>query len=370
MPPMFKLDTRIDLDYERFLRWWGGELAFLVPERLRKVLGQGRERLVLTRSDGLLTIHRAGQGRMRALGQWPLEEAGSALREQLFAENPGLDDAETVLRLSPAQSLLKVFKLPAVAEENLKQVVAFEMDRLTPFSGPHVYFDVKVLERIKETRQIRVELALVPRRLLDPMLEELAASGWRPERVDVAKGEEGFLGHDLLPDRFRLPQSPLPKWLAIAASVLLSALLMGALSLPIMMDRSLLAELQAQVKATGKVAQEVQDLRENAEKLVNENDFLLRKKHEDPILVDMLEELTKVIPDQTSLNGLQYRDRKVIIQGQSPTASSLIERMEASPYFKNTSFVSPVTKDVSNGQERFQIASEVVNGRFFEKPAE
>ena len=367
---MFKLDTRIDLDHERFLRWWGGELAFLVPAPLRKLLGQGRARLILTRNDGLLKISGGFQDGVRELGQWPLEEAGPALREQLLAENPSLDDAEWVLRLNSSQSLVKVFKLPAVAEENLRQVVAFEMDRLTPFSGPQVYFDTRVLERLKETRQIRVEVALAPRRRLDPILQELAASGWLPERVDVGLGEDGFLGHDLLPDQFRQPRSPWPKRLTIAASVLLSALLMGALGLPIVMDRSLLAELQAQVKAATKTAQEVQDLRETAEKLTNENDFLLRKKREEPVLVDVLDELTKVIPDQTSLNGLQYRDRKVVIQGQSQTASSLIERMEASPYFKKTSFVSPVTKDVSTGQERFQIASEVVNGRFSEKPAE
>lgn len=370
MPPMLKLDTKIDLDYQKFLRWWGGELAFLVPGPVRKLLGGGRDRLILTRDNGLLSVCMTGRDGLRVLGQWPLEEAGPRLREQLFAEHPELDEAELVLRLGPSQSMTKTVKLPAVAEENLRQVVAFEMDRLTPFSAAQVYFDVKVLERLKEARQIRVELALAPRRTLEPILEELAAFGWRPERVDLGKGEQGFLGHDLLPDQFRPPQSRWPKRLTIAASVLLFGLLVGALGLPILMDRSLLAELQVQVKAASKTAQEVQDLRENAEKLANENDFLLRKKRDEPALVDMLDELTKVIPDQTSLNGLQYRDRKVILQGQSPTASSLIERMEASAYFKKTSFVSPVTKDVSNGQERFQIASEVVNGRFSENPGE
>jgi general secretion pathway protein L len=87
-------------------------------------------------------------------------------------------------------------------------------------------------------------------------------------------------------------------------------------------------------------------------------------------MVDMLNELTRVIPDQTSLYGLQYRDRKLVIQGRSPAASSLIELIEASPYFKNTSFVSPVIKDIASGQERFQIASEAVNGRSSENPVQ
>jgi len=366
---MLKLDTRIDLDLEKFLRWWGGELAFLIPARLLKLLGGGRTRLVLTRSGGVLSAAHWRETGVRELGQWALDETGPGLREQLYAGDPELDEAELILRLSPGQSLVKVFKLPAVAEENLQQVAAFEMDRLTPFKAAQVYFDVRVLERLADTRQIRVELALAPRPKLDLLLDELAAHGLRPERVDVGSAAAG-LGYDLLPDKFRSPKSRLPKRLTLASAALFFVLAIAVMSLPILKNRSLVDTLQREVKAAGKVAQEVQALREDAEKQANENGFLAQKKQQEPALVDMLEELSKVIPDQTSLNGLQYRERKVIIQGQSPAASSLIELMEASPYFKNTSFVSPVTKDISNGQERFQIASEVVNGRHSEKPAE
>ena len=366
---MLKLDTRIDLNFEKFLHWWGGELAFFVPKPLLKLLGGGRARLVLTRKGDVLSAAYSGAEGVRELGLWPLDGRAIGNRGQLLAENPELDDAELIFRLGPEQSLARVFKLPAIAEENLPQVAAFEMDRLTPFNASQVYFDVKLLERLTGTRQIRVELAVVPRKLLDGFLDELIAMGWHPERVDLEAGNDS-LGHNLLPEKFCPPKSRLPKIFTIAASILLLSLLLAVLGMPILMNQKLVAELQAQVKSAGKIAKEVQELREDAEKLSNENGFLAHKKHHEPIMVDMLDELTKVIPDQTSLNGLQYREHKVIIQGQSPAASSLIERMEASPYFKNTSFVSPVTKDVSNGQERFQIASEVANGRFSEKPTE
>ncbi|MEI7868628.1 MAG: PilN domain-containing protein [Candidatus Methylumidiphilus sp.] len=366
---MLKLDTRIDLNFEKFLRWWGGELAFFIPQRLLKLLGGGRARLVLMRTgEGLSAAYFDGDG-VRELGLLPLDESAPGKRGQLLAENPGLDNAELVLRLRPEQSMARVFKLPAIAEENLQQVTAFEMDRLTPFTAGQVYFDVKLLDRLAATRQIRVELALAPRKTLDALLDELIPFGWRPERVDLERGHD-TLGHNLMPEKFRPPKSRLPKIITVASAALSFSLLLAVLGLPILMNQRLLDELQTQVKAVGKVAKEVQELRENAEKLSNENGFLLQKKRHEPVMTDMLDELTKVIPDQTSLNGLQYREHKVIIQGQSPAASSLIERMEASTHFKNTSFVSPVTKDVSNGQERFQIASEVTNGRFSENKPE
>jgi general secretion pathway protein L len=366
---MLKLDTSIDLDWQKFLRWWGGELAFFVPHKLLKLLGGGRVALVLERLEDALSASYLSEEGVRALGLMPLDGDAAGKRGQLLAENPELENAELILRLRRGQSLAKVFKLPAIAEENLHQVTAFEMDRLTPFTAGQVYFDVKVLERLPATRQIRVELALAPRKTLDGIMDELAAIGWRPERVDLEGGQDR-LGHNLLPEKFRPPKSRLPQLITLASAVLLVTLTVAVLGLPILMNQQLLEELKAQVKSAGKVANEVQELRETAEKLTNENGFLLQKKRHEPVMVDMLDELTKVIPDQTSLNGLQYRERKIIIQGQSPAASNLIEQMEASAHFKNTSFVSPVTKDVSNGQERFQIASEVVNGRFSEKPAE
>jgi general secretion pathway protein L len=366
---MLKLNSQVNVDLEKFWHWWTGELAFLIPEWLRKLLGAGRPRLILARNEEGLNASLADANGVRHLGLWMLDDASANIREQLFATAPDLEDAELLLRLDPSQALVKVFKLPGVAEENLQQVATFELDRLTPFKGDQVYFDVRVLERLADTRQIRVELALAPRAKLDVILDELAALGLQPERVDVANGTER-LGHDLLPDKFRPPRNRLPKILNIASGTLLVLLALAVLIVPILKNRSLVAELQREVKAETKIAAEVQEVRENAEKLSTENGFLVKKKRQEPAMADMLEELTKIIPDQTSLNGLQYRERKIVIQGQSPTASSLIERMEASPYFKNTSFVSPVTKDISNGQERFQIASEVVNGRFSDKPAE
>ena len=225
------------------------------------------------------------------------------------------------------------------------------------------------LERLSESRQIKVEMVLTPRSRLDPLLEELAAAGWRPDRVDVGPEPSG-MGYDLLPEKYHPARNRLPQILnGVAAGVLL-LLAVAVLLFPVAMNQSLVDDLQREVKSASKTAGEVETLKGDAEKLMHENSFLQRKKQDEPAMVDMLEEMTKVIPDQTWLNGLQYRDRKVVIQGQSPAASSLIERFEGSPFFKNASFVSPVTKDIASGQERFQIATEVVNGRFVKKPAQ
>jgi general secretion pathway protein L len=364
---MLKLDTRINLDFAKFIRWWAGELSFLVPARLKKWLGRAEEYLILARDgDGLSAVHHSGEGD-RPLGRFSLDENGARKRERLLEETPGLAEAKVLFRLSASQGLRKTLKLPMAAEENLAQVLAFEMDRLTPFKSDQVYYDAKVAARSSATRQITVDLLLTPRGKLDALIEELTAWGWQPAIVDIA-GDSPLGLFNLLPHKYRPVRSRWPGTFNAALASIIVLLLAALAILPIWIDRSVAAALEQEVRKVSKIAKEVEALRQEADKLQQEARFLQQKKRAEPVVSDMLEELSRVIPDNTWLNGLQYNDKKTVIQGQSPSASSLIELIEASPYFRNTSFVSPVTKDVSSGLERFQIASEVVNGRFAENP--
>jgi general secretion pathway protein L len=366
---MLKLDSRANQELAKFFQWWGGELLSLIPEKIRGFFLQERAKLVLTRVADGLALTLAEHGSNRVIGEFSFDEDGVKRREALFQENPALLEAELVLKLADDQCLLRHLKLPAAAEENLKQVVAFEMDRWTPFKAEQVYFGTRVTERLPDTKQIRFELALTPKQKLDPLIDEVIAAGWRPERVDIGPEPEGH-GMDLLPERFRPHRSRVPQIVTGIAATILLLILGAAFAVPITMNRSMAEELRLEVKKASKVAEEVETLKKEVERQRNEHSFLSRKKRNEPTMLDMLNELTKVMPDDTWLNGLQYRDRKVTVQGQSPAASSLIERIEASDVFKNTSFVSPVTKDVASGQERFQITSEVTSRGASEKPTE
>lgn len=372
---MLKLEAPLELELSRFFRWWGSALVSLIPKKWRIK----RPRIVLKIDSDRIDAHYhesppslwekeafADDSGWLDLGSFSLDEAGLLKREQIFAKMPELKQAECALMLSSGQFLQNTVKLPMAAEENLRQVMAFEMDRLTPFKAESVYFDFIARERDTETRRIAVDWALTPKPKLDEFLESLLNLGFHPERVDLGNGLEGS-GYNLLPEKYRQKKDNKALILSIA---LFSVLSIAVLLLPLLMSRSLLLDLQQQSKSFAKTAKEVESLREQVEKQEHESGFLSQKKRVEPAMLDMLNELSRVIPDSTWLNGVQYRDHRLIIQGQSPAASSLIEQIEKSPYFKNTSFVSPVTKDVATGYERFQISSEVENGRFSDKSPE
>jgi general secretion pathway protein L len=76
----------------------------------------------------------------------------------------------------PAHELLrKRIVLPAAVEENLAQVLTYDLDRHTPFKADELYFDATVVERNAARNTVTVDLAAARRTAIDPALKSRAA---------------------------------------------------------------------------------------------------------------------------------------------------------------------------------------------------
>ena len=363
---MIDFDAPIEAQFQKFWRWWLSEITQIIPDQALKLLTRGQELLVLTLDQDQWVIRRIQGAQESEIKRIALNDLGPGHFAEFIAEHPNLAETQIALRLIKGQGLRRQFKLPMAAEENLAQVIALEMDRLTPFTQDQVSFATRVLSRTKATRQILVELILARRDFLENALDTLSRAGWHPINVHL-EGETKTNEYNLIPERFKPQGDKLVEMLNIGLSSAILAILILILVLPVWITRTEAMKVQAELKRTTKAAKEVEDMREQAEKLLHQAQFLQDKKRSEPILVDAMDELTRVIPDDTWLNGLQYANHRVVIQGQSPSASVLLKQIEGSRHFKDVSFVSPVTKDAGNNLERFQIAFDVVNGRFSEE---
>ena len=83
--------------------------------------------------------------------------------------------------------LRKALDLPLAAEDDLDQLLRFEMDRLTPFRAEDVVFAQRVLERDPERQRMTVELQVAPRAVVEQALAMAAACKVRPTRVELAR---------------------------------------------------------------------------------------------------------------------------------------------------------------------------------------
>lgn len=351
-----RLDLKINprLDWRTAWRWWRDGLLAWLPLRMRRWLAGSSRRLVIhVDQDGYMLVREAA-------GQAPLElerlDRGSPDWSALVQRFRTEQARRLVLRVPADQALIRTLSLPLAAEKNLRQVMGFEMDRLTPFAVAQVYYDAILLERQAEQRRLRVELTALPRTEVDPVLTQLRQQGLPPDVLDVA-GRRPEL--NLLPPEQRPRRGRWSRGLRTGVMAITLLLILAAVVLPIWQQRRLVIAAMANVARIQKSAGQTLALRDQLDQVLATSRMLAQKKQTSPARVDLLRELTLILPDDTWVERLQINGDAVQIIGQSAKASALIGLVEASPLLGSAAFMSPVTTDPRTNKERFVLGARI-----------
>ena len=350
----------------RFLAWWFAELAACVPRpvkalfvrtprRLAVYLGEREARFALLRSSGTRDIGRVDLG--------DGDEASVKRNVAQRLRRVRTSRAWVALILDESRALRYRAQLPLAALENVREVVGFEMDRHTPFKADQVYYDHRIVATDRDGKLINVEVLFAPRAGIDPLVERLAMWGLRPAFIGADLPlEAGNGGLNLLPsERRRRHRLGLGLPSAILALLALGMAAV-ALYLPLKtfeLERQLLDQHLAKVRTQ---ARAVNGLKEQLAKAAAADRFLVERKLATPPVVGLLNELTRLLPDNTRLTRATLKHGKLTLSGYSASASALIALLERSEELTSVRFSSPVTNDPRLGLERFNITA-VVRGR-------
>jgi len=87
--------------------------------------------------------------------------------------------------------------------------------------------------------------------------------------------------------------------------------------------------------------------------------YLVNIKERNPSIIELLNLLTKAIPDHTYVNRFSLEGRLVSIQGSSASASELIPIIDKTGLFDDIRFAAPVTQSGGDGLERYSIAAQI-----------
>ena len=341
-----------------YVSWWRDELAGMLPDTWRRRFERRHDVLVLTLLGDEVRISRRANGRGEELGtiSTTLPNAG----ERMAAMLSGLKVASTRVEVAvPSDKLLvKQIQLPLAAEENLRQVLGFEMQRQTPFRAEQVFFSYRTTARRVESQQITVRLCVVPRTVVERVLDYLA--GWDlVPAAGTGSGEKGQADgvFTFVPsEAAQRPSSRLSRGLVALNLVLLVCVV----AVPLVQQQRHLDRLSAQFAEVRAAATTAAGLQQQIDKHSAQSRYLFGYKAERPASVELLEELSRRLPDDTWLFRLEVRDGKVHLQGTSTRASSLIAGLEGSAFFQGVRFASPVTQDGASGRERFHLSASVV----------
>jgi len=341
----------------RFLAWWGGELAALLPTRVRDQFVERRDEIrIEIAPEGGFTLTRVPATSEADVHQLAVDAVTEDWQSALIALRARSEvPADLVLIVERRGVLDRHLSLPLAAEDNLAQVIAFEMDRQTPFKPEQVRFDHRVTKRDLVARQLGLDLLIAPKTVVDAATAPVNSAGLALDAIDILATDGRRSGFNLLPPESRAPRSRREQqlnWLLAAIVVLLA---WSAMSLSIHNRERVLADLQADVDQVRVEARKVAKLDAELTDAVSGANFLTEKKLAHPIVIDIIKDLTERLPENTSLQRLSVNRGEVQIQGASAEASALIAILQKSALIEGPAVQGAITPDPRTQKEQFMI---------------
>lgn len=348
-----------------FLAWWKGELAGLIPAGLRERMVSPRPSiwLVLDETGGRLSLWRGGKSPER-LDELLLSDELQSLRQRWAAALARFEDGSPEVRLClPADHLLACpVEQPLAVEANLANALGYQLDQLTPFRTSDVLFDYQTVERNTQAGRLKLDLRLVPKTVVNPLLDRLNAIGIRPHAVDSLGDGDGVPrveGFNLIPEsqrpRYVYRRARL-NWVLAGVALLVLGLVM-AQSLYLRMNT--VESLQAEVDALRIEADQVMSLQSQLEDSLQAANFLAERRRRQPVVIQVLDEVSRVLPGDMWINQLQVRGDQLTLMGLADGSSRLIEIINASPLLDDAAFRGSINVDPATGKERFNAQASI-----------
>ncbi|MBK7470959.1 MAG: hypothetical protein IPI73_10405 [Betaproteobacteria bacterium] len=300
---MATLDAAVSIGEQvrRFWRWWRGQLRECVPAGIDRWLSRLNVVPLAVPEGGGYSLYRFDGARWQRVasvsGNSP-ETLAKALGDALRRAGA----ARFAVSLPPGQFLAKNISLPQAAEENLRNALRYELDRHTPFKADDVGFDCCVVGRDDRNREINVNLVIAPKATISLAVAGVAGTGLLVTAVRPGFPDRATLPIDLLPhdDNAEGNLLRLGRWVPWVLLVLLG---LTALVLPIYQKRAQVIELQPQVNMAAQQAQAADILHQQLARAQAEYNFVLQKRYAAPTALQLLGEVTRILPDDTWLQS-------------------------------------------------------------------
>jgi general secretion pathway protein L len=354
-----------------FFTWWKSELLGCLPKKWRERLSAPPAQLVfalLPTAGGEPPRVRAARMRgseAEVTTELELSDPAALRRGLARIEIVQDESAERrVLALGAHQVLRKRLQLPLPAEENLAQVLSFEMDRQTPFKANEVHYDYRVVKRDTAARTLLVDLAVLPKAQLEQSLAPFTQTELRFDAIDVSatRSEVQFselAGFNLLPEAQRHRGSDSGGALRWILALALLALIGLAMVQSLQARRAALAHLQQRTELQQQKALETARLAAQVREAIDSANFLVERKLKQPETLKIMRELTDIVPNDTWLERVTFVGKSVQLQGLAPSADRMLLLLENSQYLTKAQFQGVIQPDPSSKLERFTVQADL-----------
>ena len=351
-----------------FWRWWGLALASWLPASMRALLALDGRRLLLRHAAGELRVALERSGQARELVRLPWQADGAAEDPLQGMLPPALAALPRWLVLPADAALRRPLLVPAAAGDRLREVLGFEIDRQTPFTADEVRHDARVTGR-RDDGQLEVELVVLPRAVCDAAITRVGGAGAGLAGIDLDDAGGEPLEVNLLPEASRHRRTdPWQRWnLARAARAVVAI----ASAMWMVLDNRRDAADAFEQASLARIAQarEASDQRRQVADHIEGMQYLAGLRAERPTMVEILDELSRRLPDNSFLEKLSVENDRLLLIGQSTEASALVRELGESPLWSAPALAGALQQDPRSRRDRFTLTAELVVGASGAAPA-
>ena len=343
-----------------FANWWRDQLVSLVPRVVKSALESLRVRhRIDVEPEGVKLFRRRW---FSAPGSWKqlqvIFRQPKAVAELFRPRLAALGVRRKVLITVPVEQLLtRQVELPRSVAANVSDIARLEARALVPGGSNSAYSGLDPASIKTAAQSVSARQLVLNGELVEPHVAALKAEKGLDFEVAAVLKDGREVRLDPLMDAAAEPVTG-TRWRLILAALLL---VLGAANTFITMTRQeeAIIALDQELAVATRKAQAVRNNLNREAALASGVAGIQEKMQREPGLVDVWQELTKVLPRSAWINSLALEDRTLRIAGSAKSAAELIGLLDASAVLSQVRFSSPVVTNRASNEERFQIEARI-----------
>lgn len=267
-----------------------------------------------------------------------------------------------VLSVNTALCYRRIVEMPSRSGVALDEALRLDLLRVTPFDPQSIFAVHRLLVSRIDSGAQKIEQLVLKRALIEPLQNLLRTRKQQLEAI-VFRDESGKLwpvaltsdGKQYGATRFRFWLKALAgSFVTLAAAGLVSGL--AASWQATTQNQDVAAKLAELKQRTDTILARVDAVKQSSTALRDLAGWKRGGLH----LTHLVEELSRLLPDDAFLEALTIDGKSMVIEGQATSPEGLISRLEASPLLSNVAFAAPVYRNPTDAQSHFSIRMEAV----------
>ena len=330
-----------------FMTSWSKGIAKGIPYQLKSLTGIGLYYTAIELKENNFLLSQFHEGNFIKSRRLARKEAIEVLADY---------QGEQVIVIPNEHSITFNLSLPKTALRSLEQLIGSEIQRQTPFDASEVNLSYEIIAI--DNGEISIAAQVVPKLKLNELLDKAKTFGLKPT---IAIGDRTRMSEAENLNFFqRIEPHTTSKSLSNVVNIALLLLIVAAVVSPFLQRHLSIEKAELLNQNLKNQIISIQINQRELTHLKKEAQIIRKFAQERREAVDLLESVSKAVPDSAWLSHYSTSNSAITLHGFAENASEVLTELAKIKTLSTPTLQSPIIKDISKNLERFHIRAKIL----------